>query len=368
MLSSYIFHSKGWQHPGQIALCMVVLVCWLVLHVPASGAQGTRARHLPLPDVSGPVSLRVAYVENPRFAPLPPARLSAILAMARKDMLQQLGVAVDFAPPAMLPIDRVLGTMSPALAKEAERARMDATLDPRKLERLVPTLIKDLRDAGDIAAQKRFAEGYLLHAPVDGSDRAFARALLTTHHGLLAQWGTTLALDGKPAIGKDRFNEYTYWNVVGSTPLPFEVLVTNQLIASAEKSENSVHSAIRGGLSNGITTQNRAGRYKLVSILSTYAFVDPGPLARKLRGGGVLTAEQEDLFMARLLVHELGHQLLHLGHPFDNPHCIMAPPKALEFQAWSAGLDPKLCALGSSKAQTPGYVQFMAPEALFHGR
>ena len=318
--------------------------------------------------MSGTVTLRVAYVENPRFAPIAPQRLAEVLRLARTEMQQHFGVAIEFAPPVTLPIRKVFAALSPALAKEAERERMDATQDPAALRRLLPRLVKDLRDAGDMPAQKRFAAGFLLQEPSDGSDGAFAHALLATHHALLTQWGAALALDGQSAIGKDRFNEYTYWNLIGSTPLSYEVLVTNQLIASAERAENSVHSAIRGGLSNGITTQSRAGRFGLVSILSSYAFVEQTPLARKLRGGAPLTPAEEDLYMARLLAHELGHQLLHLGHPFANPHCIMAPPKSLEFTAWSAGLDAKQCALGSSKPQTPGFVKFSAPEGVFRGR
>ena len=35
-------------------------------------------------------------------------------------------------------------------------------------------------------------------------------------------------------------------------------------------------------------------------------------------------------------------------------------PDGLRFAAWSAGLDAKQCALGSSKPQTPGFIKFKA--------
>jgi hypothetical protein len=328
---------------------------------PHAGA----GKPLPLPDLSGGVTLRVAYVENPRLPPLPAQRLDAILALTRGELKNQLGITARFTQPERLPIGPLFAALSPRLTLEAERERVDATLEPARLEPLARRLVKDLRAAGDVAAQKRFAAPYLVQPAADDGDLAFARALLVTQHTLLQAWGRALAPDGRPVIGGDRYNEYSFWNVLGSIELPYEVIITNQLIASAERTENSVHSAIRGGVSNGITTQSRGGRYRLVSILSSYPFTDGSVLARRLRGGEQPSEAQADRYMALLLAHELGHQLLHLGHPFGNPHCVMTPPVALAFRAWSAQLAPTECQLGSSRANTPGFLKFVNPDAMF---
>ena len=127
--------------------------------------------------------------------------------------------------------------------------------------------------------------------------------------------------------------------------MPLEVIITNQPIASAELGDNSVHSALRGGVSNGITSENRSGRFQMYSVLSSFPFLDPSGQALRLRGG--VPSAKEDAYrqMGLLLAHEIGHQLLHLGHPFNNPHCVMTPPVRLEFAKWAQGLAADKCPL-----------------------
>ena len=61
-----------------------------------------------------------------------------------------------------------------------------------------------------------------------------------------------------------------------------------------------------------------------------------------------------------ILVHELGHQLQHLDHPDHSAACVMNPPPHLRFHEWVRGLDAQACAVGSSRAMTPGAVKFRA--------
>jgi len=326
------------------------------------------AKSLPLPDVSKPVTLRVAYIHNPRFEPFSAGRLGRVLALTAGHVKEHLGVSVAFAPPVEVPIIKVFAALPPRLAAVAESQRLDAAINDFALERLARELLKDLKQEGELAAQKRFAARYLVKPPKDASDMAFARALVNTQLTLLGTWQALPGADGQPLIGKDRFNEYAYWNLLGATPLPYEVIVTNQLVASAEWEGNSVHSAVRGGVSNGVTTQNLQGRFQLFSMLSTFPFLDDSPQTVALRGGDTPTASEADNYMALLLAHELGHQLLHLGHPFGNRRCLMTPPPALRFRLWADGLSARDCPVGgrragSSRENTPGFVKFAAPES-----
>ena len=341
-----------------------VLAAALTAHAQPAG------KSLPLPDLSKPVTLRVAYIHNPRFEPLPAERLGRVLVLTAGHMKAHLGVSVAFEPPVEVPIIKVFAALPPRLVARAESQRLDAAINDFALERLARELLRDLKREGDLAAQKRFAARYLVSPPKDASDMAFARALVSTQLTLLGTWQALTGADGQPLIGKDRFNEYAYWDLLGATPLPYEVIVTNQLVASAEWEGNSVHSAVRGGVSNGVTTQNRQGRFQLFSMLSTYPFLDDSPQTVALRGGDTPTAAQADDYMALLLAHELGHQLLHLGHPFANTRCVMTPPPVLRFKEWAGGLSARDCPLGgrravSNRENTPGFVKFAAPEEIF---
>jgi hypothetical protein len=338
--------------------------------VSAAALSGRQVRAqnaptLPLPDVRRTLSLRVAYVHNPRLPLLPAARLQRILALATAHLREHFGVTVRFEPPVELPILRLFANLSTRMVQRAEQLRLDPATNEWTIDRLARSLLKDLREEGNLAEQKRFAESFLLNPPADGSDLAFARALVQTQHTLLRHWHELKGADGEPLLGRDRYNEYAYWNLIGSTELPYEVVVTNQLIASAEWEENSVHSAIRGGVSNGVTSESLSARYKLVSVLSTFPFVDDSPQTVRLRGNDTPTEDEANDYMALLLTHELGHQLLHLGHPFGNASCVMTPPTALRFRQWANGLSAGSCRLGSSRANTPGAVKFAGPEVTF---
>ncbi|MES2975646.1 MAG: hypothetical protein V4757_18650 [Pseudomonadota bacterium] len=346
---------------------MNALAAWVfcALAALAAAAQAQASRPLPLPDVRKGVALRVAYVHNPRFPALPAAQLDRVLALAAAHLKSHFGLAVAFGQPVELPVARVFSALSPRLAAVAEAQRLDPGVNEFGLERLSRELLKDLTREGDLAAQKRFASAWLVQQPADASDIAFARALVQTQHALLRNWQQLKGADGQPLIGTDRYNEYAYWNLIGSTSLPYEVLVTNQLIASAEWEGSSVHSALRGGVSNGVTTESRAARWKLVSVLSSFPFLDASAQTVRLRGGDTPAPAEAENYMALLLAHELGHQLLHLGHPFENRHCLMTPPVVLRFRQWAADLAPDKCRLGSSKGNTPGAVSFAQPEVAF---
>ena len=77
---------------------------------------------------------------------------------------------------------------------------------------------------------------------------------------------TRKAPDGGPAIDQEPFNEFLMWLALGYGEVPFELVLTNQVIASVEYGWLAVHAAVRGGYSNGITTYNRRSRFGMMSV------------------------------------------------------------------------------------------------------
>ena len=76
----------------------------------------------------------------------------------------------------------------------------------------------------------------------------------------------------------------------------------------------------------------------------------------ELRDDKAYNDEQVTSYAAALLTHEIGHQLLHLGHPFGNPKCVMSPTPLLKYREWLEGLDAADCPLNSEASMTPGFV------------
>ena len=329
---------------------------------------------MPVPVLKGAAHLRVAYAENPRFVPLSAAQLEAILADSVVAVQQHFGIKLTYSRLERVPLSDLFAGIPPKARARADKSRLDATVYEPTRERLARATLKDLQEDGDIYAQRAFALPYLLEPPDDNSPLAFARALVATQHNLLKAWADSPARDGKPLLGADRFNEYTWWLALGDTDMPYDLILTNQLIASAEWNGNSVHSALRGGVSNGITTHSHRSQFKLYSVVSSYPFLDGSAQTRRLRGeegrtnppGVDPNVGPEAVGQIGLMVaHELGHQLLHLGHPFKNPNCVMTPPIRLEFRKWASGLNAEKCPLGDSKGNTLGAVKFTDLDTIF---
>ena len=341
----------------------------LLLACSVGANAQTHGTVLPLPDINHranqPLRLRVAIADNPRFATLTPAVATAVLDQARRMVKTHFGLEIEFAPAVAVPLADLFAGIPATTRQIAEKDRLNPTQDPATLGRLAHALLKDMKEAGRMAEQKQFALPHLLVARRTPTDLGLAAAVVETQHALLKTWADTQGPDGLPLLGLDRFNEFTYWWALGDSAMPFDLVLTNQLIASAEWKDNSVHSALRGGVSNGITTQSRHSTFQLYSVVSSFPFFDNSATTLKLRAGTVAEPTQAVAQMAALVAHELGHLLLHLGHPFGNAACVMTPPQRLEFQAWAAGLNATKCQLGSNKANTPGAIQFTATDLMF---
>lgn len=335
---------------------------------PLAFADQHVAKNLPLPELHGAVHLRIAYADNPRFPPLSGLQLESVLGHAAVAVQQHFGIKLSYTPVERVLLADLFAAIPSKARARADKARLDASTYEPTRERLARATLKDLLADGDLYAQRAFALPYLLEPPEDNSPMAFARALVTTQHNLLTAWADSPARDGRALLGNDRFNEYTWWLALGETEMPYDLILTNQLIASAEWDGNSVHSALRGGVSNGITTQSHRSQFQLYSVVSSFPFLDGSEQTRRLRGeeGRPDTpAEESNRQMGLMVAHELGHQLLHLGHPYKNPHCVMTPPVRLAFRKWANGLSAEKCPLGESVANTRGAVKFSDLEMVF---
>jgi hypothetical protein len=182
--------------------------------------------------------------------------------------------------------------------------------------------------------------------PVDLA--TLAEALVDTQLARFSEWLALKGVDGRSLIDDSLHNEFLTWGFGPLTaPWTFEVVITNQLLTSVEYHGNSIHSALRGGVTNGMTTESYYARYGSVSIASLFPMINQAPLTRSLRSDKSGTSFNPVESIASILTHELGHQLLHLDHPYGRQSCIMNPTVLLQFDNWIDGLDAKKCPLDS---------------------
>ena len=92
----------------------------------------------------------------------------------------------------------------------------------------------------------QFAPPYLVTPPATRDVPGLAAAAIETLFARLAALRDAPALDGRPLIDADPYNEWGYWDSIGCAPLPWDAIVTNQPIISAEYFDEEIHVALRG--------------------------------------------------------------------------------------------------------------------------
>jgi hypothetical protein len=332
-----------------------LLACLVV--APLAGAAEP-ARRVPVPTLpAGPVELRVAHVVNPRFPRFTASQVETMLEETQRIVRAHFGVELRFGAVETSDIDALFARFGPTIAQYLDGLRYDIQSGAGDRARIVKALDNEIRK-GDFDAQYAFAAPYLTAPPAARDVEGLAAAAAATMLTRLMELRDAPALDGGPTIDGHRFNEWVYWDAIGYAPLSWDVIITNQLLASADYYDMPIHAAVRGGIDAGSTHYSRDGRYGTVAVLSTYAFTSTLPSFVVMRGGETYDDASAARLSGAYLSHEIGHQLFHFQHPFGNPSCVMTPAELLKFRQWYEAIDPARCPIGSSAAMRPGAAKF----------
>ncbi|MES2949962.1 MAG: hypothetical protein V4858_15575 [Pseudomonadota bacterium] len=340
-------------------------VCRVVFGLCAVGLLACQPNNttgvLPLPRLPpGPITLRVAYVVNDRLPRMSGVQLAELLTSLGNTVQAHFGVELQFSAVTEIPIEDVFKGIPDAKRTLALDDIFDFKSGGGDVDRLKAKFTEQFAAQTEPLADRiAFAQP---HAPAlrgNASIQEFASAIADLQLQRLTQWRDLKAMDGGKAIDDKPYNEFTLWLALGySDGLPFELVLTNQVIASAEYSYPSVHSAIRGGYTNGITTHNKQSRYGTMSVWSTFAFTDNGDYWVAMRNGERYAPMEAAQLAGASAAHEIGHQLFHLTHPFARPACVMSPVPMFAYREWRSRLSAADCRLGSDPSMTPGAYRF----------
>ncbi len=316
---------------------------------------------IPLPDISQQVVyLKVANVVNSRFKSLTHRQIKKILSRTRQIVKQHFNIDVEFSQVKTISINDVFERLDSRLIAARSKEIVDINrIDKQAREAMQQALFETLSNyASDRQNVIDYAQPYLLHPKVKQKNFiGLSYALVDTLIARLEYWKTQKATDGKPVLALDAYHEWVWWDSLGYSDLPYDILLTNQLVASAEYYALDVHSSLRGGITAGTTSYNRNTQFNSYAYIMVYPMLNDSDLLTSLRQDKTYSDEQIINYSAALLSHELGHLLLHLGHPFGNKYCIMSPTLMLNYRNWYDNLDAGQCAVGSSKEMTPGAAQ-----------
>lgn len=303
------------------------------------------------------VHLRVLHAVNPRFPKMSPEQLRTMLDTARKTVKQNFNVDIEFDNISETSIADLFARLPSNLTEEISQAVYDFKHGKGNRDRLIDGIYTSLKQHNTrLGDALLFARPYLPEKLEPDSLESLSALLAQVMLDRLDNWRSLKAADGQPVIDDSPYNEWSYWDALGYTELPYDIVISNQLIASAEYVDIDVHSALRGGVSVGTTSYSRNNRYAAFSFWSTFPFLDTSAYSRELRGGETYTPQEAAELSGAYLAHEIGHMLFQFNHPFGQQACVMNPAQMLRFRAWREHLDATACAIGSRPEMMPGAI------------
>lgn len=343
----------------------VALRCALIAMMFVAGVAHGQDQYLPLPRLpSGEILLKVAYVRNARLPEMTGQQLQLLLETARQGVRESFGINVRFSVPDQLAVQEVFQRFASEDIKVLNSGIYDFKSGTGSDLRLRKAYLQGMgRHNDSLDNQIAYVRPYLLAPMASRTLEGLTDALMATHLQRLKQYRELRLPDGRVLIDDQPFNEYAYWSNLDLIRPRYEVLITNQLLASAEYFDPEVHSAVRGGITNGVTAQNGAAIFGASSVVSTYPFIGDDAVTVALRSNERYSGDEAARYAGYMLVHELGHQLMHLGHPYGRKACVMNPAELLHFRAWVSQLSAKDCAVGASGPMQPGFVKMPLPRA-----
>lgn len=326
-------------------------------------AQPPTGELVPLPKLpSGTIELRTVYLENPRFESITDREITRLLAKAKEVTRDHLGLEIVFTQPMRRPLTPYFKKLTAKLEPYWREQIVDYRTGNADWERFRKSYVDKFRSRPRplrrLAAQVLpFIEGPNIS---NRSNEALASALYATNKMRLEYWATGKARDGypyvsdHPATGNLPTNEWNYWDALARLKFPWEIVITNQLVAAAEYDTPLPLLAVRGGITVGGTSGSHDGKFGFYSWLSLFPFINDDPMTIKLRNGQSYSRDEAIDLAGAYFVHEIAHQLLLLDHPRSNSACITNHARPLEFRVWFSNLDAGACEVGSSRRLTPG--------------
>lgn len=306
------------------------------------------------------VPLRVAYVANPRLEHFSTSEIDLLLHHFKTQSKALLGVTIEIESVELINIKDLFAAIPPAVVEISRSQTFDVhSVASDDAETFIHSMARSFLNAPyPIRELAAFSADHLISAPTTIDAFAFAEAVFKTLRARLRNLHRIVAADGNPVIDDSDYNVWTSWVGVGYSGVPYDIILTNQLIASATYGNVEIHSAIRGALPVGTAAYSESGRYGGFAFFSLFPFKNNSAEMRNLRGGESYTKMAAAKYAGTYLVHEIGHLLYRYGHPFNQPACVMNPATLLRFREWYEAVVDSSCPIHGVGAMQQGTANF----------
>ena len=333
----------GWVIAG---LCMAIMLYGLSACSMYAKPVSTETKKIPLPVIDQqPVRLRIAHVVNPRFKTVTDNQLARILDLTRSLAKQHLQLDVEFETVTTTTIEQFFHYLPDKIV----RGRQDAILDFSRIDEAVRqrmiTAIAETLEAHKENPQAviDYASPFLTSRDDVANLQQLTERLVDTLITRMQHWYAYKAEDGEPVLDDTPFNQWVWWDSMGYGDMPYDVVITNQLVVSIEDYDMDVHSSLRGGITAGTMTYSKRSPYHGYVFVSVFQLLNDYPLLAELRNYENYSEKEQVRYAAALLAHELGHLFYHYGHPFNAAPCLMNPTPLLKYREWYEALNASDC-------------------------
>ena len=280
-----------------------------------------------------PIQLRVGIVENPRFPSLEAREHQVILEETSRLAREQYDLEIFFVSLERESIQAFFENRKAAMKREFRPFRYIRRIAPDTQEELFRSLMLEYLGTPHselfrfaIRAEERLASLDLSHKGV------LLEKVAEIHLEKLLELSNYGYSDGEPLLEDNLYHQFMAWYFFLQMQEDYEVLLTNQLLASVETFHPEIHVSLRGGVATGFVSpsNNPTGGAVLVSlfpILSNLEFFN------KQRKQAYDSGEIRDSVVF-MLMHELLHLLDHRKHYFDHEGCLMNPAPGFQYHEW----------------------------------
>jgi hypothetical protein len=285
-----------------------------------------------------------------------PEQIRIMLVSAQSTVKNNFGVNVEFTEVSNTEIEQVFALIPPPLLELRKSSIYDFKSGKGDKQKLAESINTTLTERGTkLEDGLAYVRPFLLNAQAKDL-MSFSELLSTVMLERLQNWRSVMASDGKPVLDASAYNEIADWDILGYGNLQYDLVITNQLFASAEYVGVDIHTAIRGGVTVGLTTYSRNSQFGSYIVWSTFPFLDNSDNTKLLRGGETYSDKEAAELSGAYLAHEIGHLLFRFGHPFGKKSCVMNPVSLLRFREWRNQIDSANCPIGSLPEMTQGAI------------
>lgn len=292
------------------------------------------------------ITLRVAYAVNPRFERFSDRQIADAMEAFRIRSKELTNIDVHYRPVEVIDLAKLFAKIPPDVRQVFTLHSVDIR---RPLSKDTELLLKASAEASlkssNISAHSVYAftkhDLYRIPQLIDFTH--LAEILVEQEIRNLEPWIDIQAKDGKPVIDGSEYNDWALWTALGYTGVPYDVILTNQIIANISGDNLEPHSAIRGGMALGTTSYSQTTDLRAFIFATTFPLQNQSSHMVKLRGGESYSNDEAASLFGAYLTHELGHLLFRFGHPFGRTECYMNTAQMVRVREWVESLDPSRC-------------------------